>query len=81
MTNLEKYNYAFTSNFRIKEDELPGLKYKGIFEWDSVGHMDLIENLEMAYSIQIGMKDVLDISTYEKGLEILAENYGVNFKE
>lgn len=81
MTNLEKYKYAFTSNFRLKEEELPGLKYQGIFQWDSVGHMDLIDDLERAYNIQIGMKDVLDISSYEKGLKILSENYGVNFDE
>jgi len=27
------------------------------------------------------MKDVLDLSTYEKGLKILSEKYGVNFDE
>lgn len=80
MTNLEKYNYAFTSNFRISEDELPSLTYQGIFEWDSVGHMDLIADIEMAYDIQLDMKDVLDLSSYEKGKVVLAK-YGVSFDE
>lgn len=81
MTNREKYDYAFTSNFRIPKEDLPGLEYQGIFQWDSVGHMDLIADIESAYGIQMDTKDVLDLSTYEKGLKLLAENYGVNFDE
>ncbi|MDO4517601.1 MAG: acyl carrier protein [Bacillota bacterium] len=80
MTNLEKYNYAFTSNLKVKKEDLPGLKYQGIFEWDSVGHMDLIADLEMAYGIHLDTKDVLDLSSYEKGFDILAK-YGVDLSE
>ncbi|MCF0144260.1 MAG: acyl carrier protein [Firmicutes bacterium] len=81
MTNKEKYDYAFTSNFRVSQDDLPGLKYQEIFEWDSVGHMDLIADIESAYGIQMDTKDVLDLSSYEKGFKILSELYGVNFDE
>ena len=81
MTNLEKYKRAFVLNFRVKEEDLPGLEYMGIFQWDSVGHMDLIADIESAYGIQMDMKDVLDLSTYEKGITILSEKYGVNFDE
>ncbi|MGX8774421.1 MAG: acyl carrier protein [Bacillota bacterium] len=79
MTNLEKYNRAFVLNFRVKEEDLPGLEYMGIIQWDSIGHMDLIADLEAAYGIQMDTKDVLDLSTYEKGIRILTENYGVDF--
>ena len=81
MTNREKYNRAFMLNFRLKEEELPGLEYMGIIQWDSVGHMDLIADIEAAYGIQMDMKDVLDLSKYEKGIKILSEKYGVNFDE
>ena len=81
MTNREKYNRAFMLNFRLKEEDLPGLEYIGIMQWDSVGHMDLIADLEAAYGIQMDTKDVLDLSTYEKGFKILSENYGVSFDE
>ena len=80
MTNLEKYDYAFTSNFKVSKEELPGLTYQGIFEWDSVGHMDLIADIEAAYNIQMDTKDVLDLSSYEKGKVVLAK-YGVNMDE
>lgn len=78
MTNLEKYNRAFKLNFKVSDDDLPGLVYQGIFEWDSVGHMDLIADFEAAFGIQISTKDVLDLTSYEKGKAVL-EKYGIDF--
>ena len=78
MTNLEKYNLAFTSTFEIGEDQLAGLKYQGINNWDSVGHMTLIAALEEAFNIMLDTEDIIDFSSYEKGKDILAkEEYGV----
>ena len=80
MTNLEKYNKAFKLNFKVTDEQLPDLVYQGIFEWDSVGHMDLIADFESAFNIQMSTKDVLDLTSYEKGKKVL-EKYGVNFDE
>ena len=80
MSNLEKYNNAFIESFEVAEDQLEDLKYQDIPAWDSVGHMDLIADFEAAFGIQMSTKDVLDLSNYEKGKEILAK-YGVNFDE
>ncbi len=79
-TNLEKYDYAFMSNFRVSKEELPELKYMALGKWDSVGHMDLIADIEAAFGIEMETKDVLDLSSYEKGKEVLAK-YGVDFTE
>lgn len=80
MSNLEKYNNAFTETFEITEDQLPGLKYQDIAAWDSVGHMTLIAALEDAFDIMLDTEDVIDLSSYEKGKEILEkEDYGVSF--
>ena len=80
MTNLEKYNEAFTATFGIEEDQLPGLKYQDVKAWDSVGHMSLIAALEEAFDIMMDTDDIIDLSSYEKGKEILAkEDYGVEF--
>ncbi|WP_334261427.1 acyl carrier protein, partial [Flavonifractor plautii] len=76
MTNLEKYDRLFLTAFRVKPEELPGLKYRGIPLWDSLGHMDLMGDMEETFKISIGTADVLDFSSYEKGKEILAK-YGV----
>ncbi len=76
MTNLEKYNQSFIAVLRVKEEELPGLQYRGIELWDSLGHMDLIADLEEKFDIHINTADVMDFSSYEKGKEIL-KKYGV----
>lgn len=39
MTNLEKYNKIFIGMFHKTEEELPGLKYRGIPLWDSIGQI------------------------------------------
>ena len=70
MTNLEKYDRLFLAAFRVKPEELPGLKYRGIPLWDSLGHMDLMGDMEETFKISIGTADVLDFSSYEKGKEI-----------
>lgn len=80
MTNLEKYNEAFKSVLEVTEDQLPGLKYQDIPSWDSVGHMQLIAALEDAFDIMMDTDDIIDLSSYEKGKEILAkDDYGVEF--
>lgn len=78
MTNLEKYDGLFLSAFRVPPEELPGLKYRGIPLWDSLGHMDLMSAMEEAFKISISTADVLDFSSYDKGKEIL-QKYGVEF--
>ncbi len=71
MSNLEKYNNAFIETFEITEDQLPGLKYQDIDAWDSVGHMGLVAALEDAFEIMMDTDDIIDFSSYEKGIEIM----------
>lgn len=78
MTNLEKYNKAFTGTLEISEDQLAGLKYQDIEAWDSVGHMSLIAAIEDAFDIMMDTDDIIDFNSYEKGKELLAKaEYGV----
>ena len=71
MENKIKYNTAFTESFEIDESALDNLEYESITEWDSVGHMGLIAEIEEAFDIQLEMDDVIDFSSYDKGKEIL----------
>lgn len=79
MTNLEKYNKAFRDLFELDDSQLSGLKYQGIDMWDSVGHMTLVANIEDAFDIMMETDDIIDLSSYEKGMEILSEKYGIAF--
>lgn len=71
MTNLEKYNNAFMEALEIEEKQLKGLEYQAIPAWDSVGHMSLIAEIEDAFDIMMDTDDIIDLSSYEKGIELL----------
>lgn len=79
MTNKEKYTKAFTDCFEISDEEAMTLEYQGVEAWDSVGHMDLVANVEDAFDIMLEADDIIDFSSYEKGMEILSTKYGVEF--
>lgn len=81
MTNLEKYNKVFCESLEISEEKLAGLKYQDVETWDSVGHMNLMAELEEAFDIMMETDDIVDFSSYEKGKEILSANYDINFDE
>lgn len=71
MTNLEKYNDAFINALQVEESELAGLEYQSVSGWDSVGHMQLVAELEDAFDIMMDTDDIIDLSSYEKGKEIM----------
>lgn len=77
MTNLEKYKNAFIESLGVEEYQLEGLKYQD-YGWDSVGHMTLIAILEEAFDIMMDTDDIIDLSSFEKGKEILGK-YDVEF--
>lgn len=79
MTNIEKYNNAFIESLQVTEDLLATLKYQGVELWDSVGHMTLVAALEDAFDIMMETDDIIDLSSYEKGKEILSSKYDVEF--
>ena len=79
VNNSEKYDNVFIETFEIKESQLEGLNYQDIKAWDSVGHMSLIAALEEAFDIMMDTDDIIDFSSYEKGKEILFNNYKVVF--
>lgn len=72
MNNLATYKKAYIDAFGITEEEVnPSLVYQGIQAWDSIGHMELIANLEEAFDIMMETEDIIDFSGYEKGIELL----------
>ena len=81
MTNLEKYTQAFVDSFEVSEDEAKNLKYQDIKAWDSVGHMGLIANIEDSFDIMMETEDIIDFSSFEKGKEILTNNYEIDFSK
>lgn len=79
MTNLEKYSNTYKKVFELDDSiDVTTLTFQGIPLWDSIGHMNLIASLEEAFGIQFEIDDIIDLSSYEKGKEILTK-LGVDF--
>jgi acyl carrier protein len=73
MEQMRLYRNAFIEAFAIEEEQVSELKYQDIEEWDSVGHMRLIALLEDAFDIMMDTDHIIDFSSFEKGIEILAK--------
>lgn len=54
------------------------LKYRGIPEWDSVAHMQLVGEIEDSFDVMLETDDVIDMNSYVTAKAILAK-YGVDF--
>lgn len=79
MTNLEKYSSTYKKVFELDDSiDVTTLTFQGISLWDSIGHMNLIASLEEAFNVQFEIDDIIDLSSYEKGKEILTK-LGVDF--
>ncbi|MEY8215165.1 MAG: acyl carrier protein [Colwellia sp.] len=77
MTNQEKYDQAFIEIFGITTDILTDdFAYQAIPEWDSVGHMGLIAELEDLFDIMMETEDIIEFGSYGEGKKIL-EKYSV----
>jgi acyl carrier protein len=79
MKNNELYEKAFIEAFEVDKSQLSGLAYQSTPLWDSVGHMNLVTILEDSFDIMMETDDIINLSSYEKGKEILSENYGIQF--
>ncbi len=72
MSQNEKYINSFIDALGIEKNIVnENLKYNEIPEWDSIGHMTLISNLEDAFEISFETDDIVDFSSFNKGKEIL----------
>ena len=67
MTNKDKYNKVFMDSFSISEDHLnEKLVYESIPDWDSVGHMGMITEIEENFDITLETDDIIEFSSFKK---------------
>ena len=79
MNNLDKYKKAFVEGLSVEELKIRDeLKYNDIPEWDSIGHMTLMSNLEEIFNITLETDDIVDFSSFKKGKKIL-NKYKIEF--
>ena len=72
MDNSEKYKKTFIEALSIDKSAFKeSIKYNEIPEWDSIGHMTLMSALEEGFNISIETDDIVDFSSFKKGMQIL----------
>tara|TARA_B110000438_G_C15254531_1_gene411340 strand:- start:16 stop:258 length:243 start_codon:yes stop_codon:yes gene_type:complete len=72
MSSVPKYSEIFKTALNIDDNKMnKDIKYNEIEEWDSIGHMTLVGALEEAYKITFETDDIIDFSSYKRGIEIL----------
>ena len=78
MSSKEKYSEIFKNSLNVVKEKInENLKYNEIDEWDSIGHMTLMSGLEEAFNITMETDDIVDFSSFKKGIELL-KKYKVN---
>lgn len=72
MKNKKKYIEIFIDALAIDKSKFnEKLKYNDIPEWDSIGHMTLMSSLEDGFKISLETDDIVDFSSFKKGIQIL----------
>ena len=72
MDNRTKYQDIFIKSLALEKSKFnEDIKYNEVPEWDSIGHMTLMSGLEEGFSITMETDDVVDFSSYKKGMDIL----------
>ncbi len=77
--DIKLYKDSFYEALSIDNSKnIESLKYQDIDEWDSIGHMTLISTIEEKLGITFETDDIVEFSSYKKGIEIL-KKYKVTF--
>lgn len=80
MNNIEKYRNALIEGLDLDQDAvLEELKLNVTKEWDSIGHMGLIAEIEDVFDVEIDYDVITEFNSYQSGIELL-ERLGVDFK-
>jgi acyl carrier protein len=79
MSSNELLYQSFARGLGIPVEEVSdALTYNTIPQWDSVAHMNLVAELEIAFDVMFDTDDIIDMSSVAKARDIL-QKYGVDF--
>ena len=66
---------CFVQVFAIEREKVtPGLAYQSIAQWDSVGHMALVTEIENQFNVTLDTDDIIGMSDVAKAVEILTRH-------
>jgi acyl carrier protein len=73
----QRLENVFRTALRLTGDvDVLALEYRGVPQWDSLGHMTLVAAIEDEYGIAIDTDDVIDLNSFAKAVTLL-DKHGV----
>jgi len=78
MTNVEKLKNAFVEGLEIPFEEVENATMEKVSRWDSIGQMSLIAIIEDAFGIELEPDEVMRLTSYVAGVDIL-KNHNIDF--
>ena len=74
----DKLKEVFANALEIPLGEVETAEFKVARQWDSVGHVNLMNAIEEAFDVSLEPDDILDFRSFKEGLEIM-KKYDVGF--
>ncbi|WP_320068620.1 acyl carrier protein [Micromonospora sp. RTGN7] len=72
MTLNDRLRTVFQDALELPEGtDVENLNYRGIEQWDSLGHMTLIAAIEDEFDVQLETEQVIDMSSFKVALDML----------
>lgn len=70
--NSKKLDGAFQRALELGDEVEPAtLEYRGVSQWDSIGHITLVAEIEATFDVMFSTEDVVAMSSYQKAIELL----------
>ena len=80
MENGKKYNVIFMEVFSVGEESLNDeFKQENVENWNSRHQLNLVSYIEESFDVMLDSEDILGLTSYSKGKEILTSKYNINF--
>ena len=80
MENVKKYNVIFMEVFSVGEEVLNDeIKQGNVENWNSIHQLNLVSYIEESFDVMLDTEDILGLTSYSKGKEILVSKYNINF--
>lgn len=76
MNNRQKLIEVFVATLGVTEAEAETAAFKTTRQWDSVGHVNLMNAVEEAFDISLDPDDIMDFKSFDIGLKILEKYNG-----
>ncbi|MCW3841315.1 acyl carrier protein [Micromonospora yasonensis] len=72
MSLTDRLRGVFVDALELPEGtDVENLTYRGIEQWDSLGHMTLVAAIEDEFDVQLETDQVIDMSSFKVALEML----------